>query len=70
MHPSAVALVASVLACSSSMIEAVRLVRRYAKSREPVTIVGPTGTGKSILARLIHAESGRQGLHGGLRGQR
>jgi DNA-binding NtrC family response regulator len=49
------------MACSSSMIEAVRLARAYARARDPVVLVGPTGSGKSRLARLIHEWSGRSG---------
>jgi two-component system response regulator HydG len=53
--------VAGMMACSSSMIEAVRLARAYARARDPVVLVGPTGSGKSRLARLIHEWSGRSG---------
>lgn len=61
MHPSAVAIVATLVACSSSMAGVVRLAAAYAQSREPVVLVGPTGSGKSRLARLIHQWSGRSG---------
>ena len=37
---------------------AVALARRVAPSRSPVLIVGPTGSGKSHLARLIHQWGG------------
>ena len=61
MHPSAAVLVASFVACSGAMLLAVRLAHRVAKSNGVVTIVGPTGSGKSALARLIHVASGRSG---------
>lgn len=66
MHANLVAVVAGRIACSSSMIEAVRLARLYGGSRDPVVVVGPTGSGKSRLARLIHMWSGRTGRTDGL----
>jgi len=61
MHPGAVTLLASLVACSSSMLEAVKLLRTYARSQEVVAIVGPSGSGKSHLARVLHALSDRPG---------
>jgi len=61
LHPQIVTLMASLVAVSSSMLEAVRLAHRYARSPEPIAIVGPTGCGKSALARMVHAESVRAG---------
>lgn len=43
------------------MAGVVRLAASYAHSREPLVLVGPTGSGKSRLARLIHQWSGRPG---------
>lgn len=37
------------------------LCARYARTRDPILIVGERGTGKSMLAGRIHAESGRTG---------
>src|SRR5262249_14299145 len=36
-------------------------VRKVAPSKLPVLILGPTGTGKELVARALHAESGRGG---------
>jgi transcriptional regulator with AAA-type ATPase domain len=37
------------------------VLRKIAASRVPVLVTGPTGTGKELAARALHAESGRQG---------
>ncbi|HEY9199042.1 MAG TPA: sigma-54 dependent transcriptional regulator [Gammaproteobacteria bacterium] len=39
-----------------------RLVRQVAPARSNVFIVGETGTGKELVARALHNESGRAGL--------
>jgi DNA-binding NtrC family response regulator len=61
MHAESVVAAPGMIACSSSMVEVVRLARLYAGSVDPVVLVGPTGSGKSRLARLIHVWSGRTG---------
>jgi DNA-binding NtrC family response regulator len=46
---------------SPSMQELRELVRRYARSPHSVLITGERGTGKDLLARALHEESGRAG---------
>jgi DNA-binding NtrC family response regulator len=43
------------------MRRAVELARRYAPLDFPVLLIGPTGTGKEVLAQAIHRWSGRSG---------
>jgi len=42
-------------------MRALALVRRFAPSRLPMLLLGPTGTGKEVFARCIHELSGRRG---------
>lgn len=46
---------------SVGLLAAVEKVRRLARSNLPLLILGETGTGKELLARLVHAFSGRRG---------
>lgn len=41
--------------------QAIRLARRFAASEVPILLIGPTGSGKDLLAQHIHAWSGRHG---------
>ena len=60
---------AAVVACSAAMMEAVTLACRLAPLPRPIALVGETGVGKRLIARLIHTHSGRAGpfvtVHGG-----
>jgi two-component system response regulator HydG len=51
----------SLVAASVGMREVFELAARVADAATPVLIVGETGTGKTALARAIHATSGRAG---------
>lgn len=46
---------------SDGVRRALALCENYARLRYPLLILGPTGTGKTVLARHIHRLSGRGG---------
>lgn len=50
-----------IIALSPSMRRAVETARRFAVLDLPILLVGPTGTGKEVLAQAIHRWSGRRG---------
>ncbi|HKV43583.1 MAG TPA: sigma 54-interacting transcriptional regulator [bacterium] len=50
-----------ILGESAGIRRALDLARRFAVSRVPVLLVGPRGSGKELLARFIHEQSGRTG---------
>lgn len=48
-----------VVAESEAMRVVLRRIARFAKSNAPVAVFGETGTGKEIVARVLHANSSR-----------
>jgi two-component system response regulator HydG len=48
-----------VIAKSPAMQAVMRRVARFAPSTAPVAVTGETGTGKEVIARILHASSGR-----------
>jgi two-component system response regulator HydG len=52
---------AGVVGASRALREALDVAARVARSEVPVLVLGETGTGKGLVARMIHAESERAG---------
>src|SRR5262249_36998520 len=51
----------SMIGSSGALREICDLAERVAEAQTPVLITGETGTGKGLLARALHASSGRAG---------
>jgi two-component system response regulator AtoC len=49
-----------IVAASKPMIEVLELIERAAEFKATVLLTGESGTGKEVLARAIHAQSGRR----------
>ncbi len=56
-----VAATGTVIAFSAAMVKALTLAKRLARLPRPLLLLGPSGVGKGLLARVIHAHSGRPG---------
>ncbi len=52
---------ATIISASASMRAALELAARFAPRATPILIVGPTGSGKEVVASAIHRLSGRPG---------
>ncbi len=61
LSPGLLKLLHGFVATSASMVDAVARVDWYAGAHTPIVLVGEPGTGKTALARVIHAASGRTG---------
>ncbi|MGH7701481.1 MAG: sigma 54-interacting transcriptional regulator [Gemmatimonadales bacterium] len=46
---------------SPAILRVVAQIQRYAQTNLPVLVVGPTGSGKELVARHLHWKSGRSG---------
>ena len=55
------ALLTNFIAQSAAMMDVMRGVDSYARALTPLILVGATGSGKTTLAELIHAQSLREG---------
>ena len=49
-----------IVAASGTMIEALEMVERAAEYKATVLLTGESGTGKEVMARAVHAQSGRR----------
>jgi len=61
LSPGLLKLLHGFVATSASMVDAVARIDWYAGAHTPIVLVGEPGTGKTALARVIHAASGRTG---------
>jgi two-component system, NtrC family, response regulator HydG len=50
-----------IVAASAAMRDALDILERVARSDVPVLVLGETGTGKGVAARLLHTQSDRAG---------
>src|SRR5690606_33503170 len=53
--------VEGLIATDDSMMKVCRMIERVAPTDVSVLILGESGTGKELLARAVHAQSGRKG---------
>lgn len=48
-----------IIGTSAPILQLKKLINRFARSQAPIYISGPSGSGKELAARAIHAQSGR-----------
>lgn len=60
-YPDRTHLLDGFIATSPAMLGVLARMDTYARARTPIVLVGATGTGKTTLAELLHALSGRPG---------
>lgn len=53
--------VLTIVAASPAMHQAVEFARKFAARKLPILLIGPTGSGKEVMAQAIHLWSGRRG---------
>lgn len=51
-----------IVARSPAMVRAIQIAEKVARHPSPVLITGASGTGKELVARLVHAESSRSDM--------
>ncbi len=61
LSPGLLKLLHGFVATSAAMVDAVGRIEWYARAHTPIVLVGEPGTGKTALAQVIHAASGRTG---------
>jgi len=52
-------LLSNFVGASPAFVEAIALIRRFARSKAPILIIGETGTGKELAAHAVHYLSDR-----------
>ncbi|MCP4155027.1 MAG: sigma-54-dependent Fis family transcriptional regulator [bacterium] len=50
-----------IITMNSDMLNILKYIEAIADSKQPILVTGETGTGKQLIARAIHKQSGREG---------
>jgi len=61
LRPNSSFILPPLIGVSAAMTTAKRRLERFAGTTLPILLIGPTGTGKEVMARHVHAMSGRRG---------